>query len=307
MAKSLNTYFINCMWSDDIMSVILLGLLLALFSTILILVHKKSLVKTSPLFMAASYSFINLIFALILIPWVNFNFDKRLFLLVYSISWLGLGGFYYISAAIKKGEISSVEPLGNLEPILVAFLAFVILGETITRLQIFGIFLIVLGSYNLETRHFTHFKETINHIIKSKYIYFIFVGLLLYGFSSIGDKVVLGHNVTPITYLFMINFCIGFNNLIIISLRKNGFKEIKKTFKTCGKWILFASCVSIILRLTQFIAFTLGSIAIILSLKRVSGLFSVIIGGELFHEHNLKKKIISSLIMIFGVILVTVG
>src|SRR3990167_192172 len=205
-----------------------------------------------------------------------------------------LGGFYYISAAIKKGEISSVEPLGNLEPILVAFLAFVILGETITRLQIFGIFLIVLGSYNLETRHFTHFKETINHIIKSKYIYFIFVGLLLYGFSSIGDKVVLGHNVTPITYLFMINFCIG-------------FKEIKKTFKTCGKWILFASCVSIILRLTQFIAFTLGSIAIILSLKRVSGLFSVIIGGELFHEHNLKKKIISSLIMIFGVILVTVG
>ena len=58
-------------------------------------------------------------------------------------------------------QISEVAPLFNLTPGFLAILAFLFLGEILTRYQVGGLILLMLGSYVLETDHNSFFKSVV--------------------------------------------------------------------------------------------------------------------------------------------------
>ncbi len=54
----------------------------------------------------------------------------------------------------------------------------------------------------------------------------------------------------------------------------------------------------------QFIAVKIALVPYVISLKRVAGLFSVIYGGFMFKEEHIKERLIGTIIMILGVVLI---
>lgn len=288
------------------MNWIFLTIIVIIFGTLINLIHKKVLKKEHTMEVSTLFAIFNLLLAFFLIPLVDFNFSKRYLLVIYFVSWFATIGFYLIEKALRHKEISTVIPLSNFEPMFVAILAFIFLTEDISMYQAFGMLLIIFGGYVLETNVLNNFKSAVTKLKQSKYIQFVLWGVLLYSFSAIGDKLILNRGITPITYLFFINVFIGINFVVLTYLTNNGLSSIKITIKKVG-WLIFLSALfSLGLRTAQFYAFTLTSIALVLSLKRVISLLSVIIGGEMFHEHNLQRKILASVIMIAGVLLITV-
>ncbi len=287
------------------MNWIILGLVLAVLTGIISLIHKKTLKKDSPLENSFLYSFFNMIIAMVLIPFIDLSFQKEYLIVLYFLTWIGASAFYLYERSLKRGEVSSVAPLFNFGPLFVALFAFIFLAEKVTMLQIFGILLLILGGYILETRHFTNFKEAIKKVKKHKYIHLAMISVLLYAFGSVGDKFVLNNGMTPLTFLFFVNIFL-WTNFFIMACLTEGMAPMIKSAKRVGGLLLISSFLSFLLRMTQLFAITLGSIAPILALKKLGSLIAVIGGGELFHEHNLKRKLVASVIMIFGAILIAI-
>lgn len=92
-----------------------------------------------------------------------------------------------------------------------------------------------------------------------------------------------------------------FISLIIFSGKS---KQIKSPLKNSWKWIFILALFTITYRYTQIQAIKIASVALVLSIKRISVFFAIIIGGRIFKEHGLLKKAIATTIMILGAILI---
>jgi len=111
-------------------------------------------------------------------------------------------------------------------------------------------------------------------------------------------------NITNVTtYLFFALIFIAFN-FLILSFLYNGFKDIKKSLKNNWKLFALTGILTFGYRITQMYTLSLASVSIVLSIKILSVFIGVLLGGELFHEKNLKRKIFASTIMVVGVFLI---
>jgi len=90
----------------------------------------------------------------------------------------------------------------------------------------------------------------------------------------------------------------------MISIFHGGTKDIKEGFKKAKWLILLVSVFTVGYRFAQSEAFKLTQTGLVIAMKRVSALFVVLIGGEIFKEKHKLQRIIATIIMITGVILI---
>jgi len=151
------------------------------------------------------------------------------------------------------------------------------------------------------------FWEPFRVIKKSKYIHYIFLALVLYGFSATGDRTVLSRfPISSMAYIVFIHIFLAINFFIMITLFHNGIHGIKNGLKRNGWWVLLVAVLTVSYRLAQAEAVKMAYVALVSAIKRTAVLFTIIIGGELFHESNLFRKSIASIVMIGGAILIVI-
>jgi bacterial/archaeal transporter family protein len=283
----------------------LLTAVLVSFST---LMEKKVLFKEHAMEFSAVLALFNMILALPFFLFADFtNLTLKPLVYMFISSILAAVGFLLIIKAIRHMEVSSVSPLLIMGPGLTAVLAFVFLGEKMSVFEITGIFLLLIGAYILETKDRKHLLEPFKIIKESKYIHFILIAILFYSISSLFSRVVLAHyNLTPETFIAIINVFLAINFFIMLSFFHDGVNGIKNGIKNAWLPILIVSVFVISYRFFQANAIKLARVGLVESVKKLSVLFTVIIGGEIFHEKNLMKKIIASLIMTAGVLLIVI-
>lgn len=238
---------------------------------------------------------------------IQFVIDEGTILLFYLLSILSVCAWILIIKAHRHMEISTVEPLRNLSPLIVLVLAYFTLGEEITLLNGVGIFFLMLGGYVLESavehanllRPFSFFR--------GKYGQYIFFSLLLGGFCTILTRVlVLQTNAW--TTLFFLFFFASINMLLIQFFKYDGMKDILYVLKTNGILVIIvvaATLLSDILFLTALALPTIST-TLVIAIRRLSTLFTTIVGGEIFHEKRLLIKSTACLIMIIGVYFIVI-
>ena len=280
----------------------------AIVGSISAVVEKKTLMKEHSMEFSTVFSIFNFIFVIPFLSYVDFSVLKEPYTMgfIYTTSVLGGLAFFYVAKGVRHMEISVVSPLLNFGPAFLMILAWLFLGEVLTLQQLIGVGIIIFGSYLLEisTKHPT-LLGPVKKMIHSKYIHYIFIALFLYGFSSICDKVILSR-ITPITYLVFVHFFIAVNFIILIHLFHNGFTGIKNGIKNAGKWILLVSILTCTYRYFQAQAISMAYVSLVIPIKRTSTIFATIIGGGLFHEKHLLKRILCCVIMFFGAYLIII-
>lgn len=278
----------------------------ALFISIETILEKRILKKEHALQFSSVLGISIFIISLIFLPYLNFeNININLLLLIYLNSWLGTIAFLLVSKAIRHMEVSSVSPFLSFGPVFILIFSLLFLKESVTNLQLFGISLVVIGTYVLQSKQ-NDFLAPVKAMIKSRYIHYIFIALILNGFSSTLDRFFLKNNlVDSVSYLFLLSAFLAINYSALITVLHKGFKDINKGFKIDGLTILIIAVLVILSRLALFQSFSLTSAFLAEPIKRISVLFVVLFGGTLFHEKNIFKKFIASLIMLVGVYLIT--
>lgn len=288
-----------------------LAFISAVFSALAAISEKKILFKLD----ALDFSFLVSITTLILsIPFffnapLDVNFSTPL-LILFVKAILSAIAFLCVMLAIKNLEISEALPLLALSPGLVAILGVLLIGDALVINEWIGLLLMLIGTYILELRKgdqnvLAPFKSLLR-FQKYKYVFF---ALVLFSITSLIDRVLLKDFKLP-PYTFMayqqLFFAVIFSAMIIFREKK-----IREVFKPLNRNILFLilliSIFTVVYRYTQIEATKIAAVALVLSVKRLSVLMAIIIGGRLFKESNVLKRVIATTIILGGLIILLNG
>lgn len=269
-------------------------------------VQKKVLLKEHAMEFAATLAIVILIISLPFFLVINYSLLR-----LDSMGYLFLDGLLVASAllfvakAVRHLDVSDSSPLLVLGPAVTAFIAFVFLGEILTIIQIGGVFLLILGAFILETKKHQSLLEPFKVFKESKYIRYIFLALVFFGLAATIDRLLLAsYNMQPEAYIAFIHLFIAIDYLILLTVFHDGLKGIKKGMDKVGKWLFLVAVLTLGYRLAQVQAIALVNVGLVSAIKRSSALFTILIGGELFHEKNLVRKTIACLIMISGSLMI---
>ncbi len=262
-------------------------------------------------FEALKFSFLlsifNMIFGVIIFSEFLFvNINATALIILYGKSVLGAFAFWCVMLAIKNMEISGALPLMVLTPGFVAVFGFLLIGDSITSLEIVGLILLLTGTYILESKSNGNLLKPFLVFYESKYHHYIVFALVLFTATSIIDRYLLrDFNFHPKTFVVYQQIFLAVNFFFISVFVNKGIKEIfKLPEKKFFIWFVLISIFTIGYRYTQIEAVKLAPVALVLSVKRLSVLFASVYGGKIFSEHYLLRKTIAVLIMLAGAYLV---
>lgn len=284
-----------------------LALISAVFSALAAISEKKALFKLDALDFSFFVSIVTLIFS---IPFFfNAPLDMSLstpLIILFAKAILSALAFLCVMLAIKNLEISEALPLLALSPGLVAILGVLLIQDTLVLNEWIGLFLMLVGTYILELRKddqsiFDPFKSLMR-FNKYKYVFF---ALILFSITSLIDRVLLkDFKLPPFTFMAyqQLFFALIFTTFILF---RN--KKITAVFKTLNRNIIYLiiiiSVFTVIYRYTQIEATKIAAVALVLSVKRLSVLMAILIGGKLFKESNVLKRAIAAVIILTGLII----
>lgn len=277
--------------------VIISGILLGFWD----ITKKQAFKKNSVVSVLAFYS----IFCFIFVSFefnnaVNLSGDKILVIFVKTfiifLSWVL--GF----TAIKQLPISIVTPFDTVNPLFSIILGIIILGESLGLLQGIGIVIMLVAYYFIGKVG----SKEITNVFRNKYFYFMIISALLSAVSATIDKIAL-RSINPGQMQFW--FCLFISIFNVASLLYTKWKSEEKIPIRLDYNI---PLMSLLLTISDRIYFTAvnipaSQISVIMPLRKISIFISVIIGGLIFKEQNLKQKFWCICLLIVGIALVFIA
>ncbi|MCX8012366.1 MAG: DMT family transporter, partial [Desulfobacterota bacterium] len=232
------------------------------------------------------------------IPSLDLTFWKTFFILLP----LEVTAISFYIRAIKLSPLSLTIPLLGLTPLFLIITSFLILGEFPDRSGLIGIFFIAGGAYLLNLNSIQKgFLAPLQNILKSKGSLMMIGASFIYSITSNLGKIAVFHS-NPIFFcaFYTISLAMALSPRAVFLMRKKPFNfwSKLKTFLPIG---FFYALMTI----AHYQALARVEVAYMISIKRMSLIFSVIYGGLIFKEENLKERLFGTLCMITGAVLIT--
>jgi len=208
--------------------------------------------------------------------------------------------------AIASTQLAKTFPLVAFTPIFLLGTSFFILGELPSILGLAGILLIVCGAYLLRAESIkVGFLEPIKLLLKEKGQRYMLVAAFLFSFLAVFFKKAI-LNSSPF-FAFGITQLLSTLFLTLFFLKRKTLGALLKKTADNFKLLFVASIVGFLAGLTLFAAFKLGLAAYVVSVKRTSILFTIILGYIFFREDHIIRSLLIGIIMVLGIFLISVG
>lgn len=288
------------------MSWVLYALLSAILSSLAAIVEKKTLIREHASEFATLLALGNLIVSIPLFFLIDYNnINGNVLALIYVVSVVASFAFLFVTKCVRHMEISVVSPLLVLGPALTALLAFIVLDEQLRWWQTAGIVLLVIGAYILQTKAHLRFIDPIKQFFSSKYTWFLLAALFLYAISANFDRFILTRfTIQPLEYIAFFHLFAAINLFFLHALLYDGYTGLVKGAKLFGGPIFLIACCTVGYRFFQAQAVSMIAVGLAISVKRLSILFTTVIGGRLFHEEGIARKAGACVIMLVGAMLI---
>jgi drug/metabolite transporter (DMT)-like permease len=207
--------------------------------------------------------------------------------------------------ALKREELSYTAPLNAFVPVFTLILASWFLGENPPKFGILGVLIVVLGAYivNIKPGQIKWYQP-LQRLVTSTGAQLCIIVALLYAVNTILIKVVANEGYSPLV-IFYVTTLIGWLVLIHVPiLKRHELKAIEKSDKIAvigGAVSSFASGYFHILATAS----TFTSYAT--SVRRLDSVFSILLGWRYLKESNIRIKLIGSVVMIIGAVLMALS
>lgn len=217
----------------------------------------------------------------------NLIFSTEILFNVIIMGVLGSLGNYYIIKALSCGELSTLAPINSYKPVVALVFGIFLLHEIPTITDLIGILLIIAGTLFLTNSKF----------IFSKACFYRVLALIFSGTEAIFIKKVI--LLSDISSAFFYWALAGLIFAFIIALKH----PLKITKANVPSQICLVLMVGLMQYSTNYV-FSKINVAHALALFQLSTILSVFLGVNIFKENDLIRKLIASIIMLIGAILV---
>lgn len=237
-----------------------------------------------------------LLFFFIKIPQIKIDFYYSIFF----ASCLDVIAISLLIKAIKSAELAKTFPLVSFTPLFLVLTAFLVLGELPSLTGVIGIITIVSGAYLLKLEKEVKFFEPLTALVKEKGARWTLIAALLFSFvGPFLKKAVLSSSV-PFTVVIYLILSTAILTPFFILSKGNKIEECRKNF------ILLAitGILLFLVLLTVNLAFQLALTAYVVSIKRFSVPFTILLGYYFFKEKGIIKNLTAGMVMVIGAFLV---
>lgn len=281
----------------------ILSLISAIGQSLMDVSNKAGLKKLDPLFATWLLHTVIVPFALVTVYLRVGEFvfpSELLWPYVFGVACNIVGAWGFL-AGLKRADVSLVAPLMLMTPLILLITSPLMLGQSPTMVGIGGVSLIVVGSYLMNLQKaaesfFAPFKE----LFSDRGVQLAMIGVVGLSISStfdgMGAQIVDGLS----WYLFKL---IGISFVLGLVLRQRivgGFKNAEGA----SRFIVFAGFCGYISGSAQMLAMEMAMVPYVMSVKRLSVFFSVLLGHLLFRERGLRDRLIGVAVMFVGVVLI---
>lgn len=207
--------------------------------------------------------------------------------------------------AIRDSPLSLTLPYLAFTPVLVTISGYLLLGETVTAQGFAGILLVVLGAYLLNLEHArlrqprTWFAP-LAAILRERGSRYMLSVAAIYGVTSVLGKGAM-HYMPTLSFGAFYFACVGLATLFVFALWQ---PSSLKTLLRPRLSHMFVAGLMAAMVLTHFMALALVQTAYMISVKRTSILFGILLGALFFAERHLARNLLAGAIMVGGVALI---
>ncbi|KPM49466.1 DMT family transporter [Jiulongibacter sediminis] len=200
--------------------------------------------------------------------------------------------------SLEHGELSVMGPINSYKPIVAMVVAIFLLSEVPTLDKVPGVFLTVFGSYYIIDKGDFHWR-----LFARKDIQYRFLSMIFTATEAVFLKKLIQLSDVYITFSAWAIAGAFFAFVYQITYSKEKAIESKFELNYLSKIGMIALAV-LAMQFTTIYVFETMQVAYALALFQLSVLVSILLGVFFFHEKNLKRKILGSVIMILGSLII---
>ncbi|MGB9694635.1 MAG: EamA family transporter [Caldisericaceae bacterium] len=282
-------------------SLILLVILSGLIHSLWNLLTKRSKDKLAFLYITKIFELlIFLPFAVYFV--MNFEIQPKAFIYILA-SGIANGIYWYsLSRAYSYGDLSLVYPIARSAPAVIPIIAFIFAGERIPIGGILGIVLVNIGIFMI-TFESNNIVTTLFGIVrfKDKGVSFAFITLMMVILYSFIDKQA-SSIVNPLIYVYLFEF-VAFLLLSPVVAVTEDIKSIREELRLNSFSMALSSIMIVISYSIVVYVMKYSPLSYIVSIREIGIVFGVIEGILILHEPYGRKRILASIIIAAGIII----
>ena len=278
---------------------ILLTILYAIFIAFYESCKKKAIIKSSIYDVLALFSTISFLLV-VFITKDAFTIDYTYLLMILIKALIIIVAWILGLKAIENMQLSIYGIVKISRIVFSVLLSCLFLNENVTFEISIGICIIVFGLILVNKTT----DQGNNKQNKLKVIVLLLISCFLNSVSAILDKKILLHITSnQLQFWFLLFLMIGYWILLIVKQRKININQITKNY-----WIPIASIFFVFGDRFLFKANeNINSKVIIMTLlKQVSVIMTILLGKIMFNEKEIFKKLLYSLLIIFGILIIII-
>ncbi len=261
------------------------------------LLEKKTLKKEHAAAYSSALMIVILPLTLLLLPLAKFNINLYELLIIYVISVLSTITYVLTARVFRHGNISIASPLFSSLPVVFTVLfAFLFLDEKLSTIQYVSVAALVVASYFMI---FGTGKNVQKGYGKNKYVTILLFDTILMAIGAIFLKYLFILGVNVFGYFIINEYFMAFNILALMILRYGGMNEVIQNIKRYKLPVFSIAVLTIAYRVTNYLAISYAYVSLTSPLRNsINVLITVLIGGIMFGERNLKRKLLLSALIV---------
>ncbi len=233
-------------------------------------------------------------------PWPEANYWAPA---IFSIS-MNVAANLLFMRAILISPLSRTIPFLSLSPAFAAFSAYLVVGECLAPTQWVGILCVVVGALtlNLAASESNLLAAVVNSLRQERGSVLMIVTAACWGLAGPFDKIAVSRASIPV-HAFVMGAGVGGILLLILAIR--GEVHMIRRVRPCWRPLIAAMILAVVAFGIQLIAYQSGFVGLAETIKRVIGMTSALMLGNLFLQERIKRAQIGAvLLMSLGVALV---
>ncbi|MBQ9385874.1 MAG: EamA family transporter [Bacteroidaceae bacterium] len=233
------------------------------------------------------------------VPTAGWELHRLLMLKAFIV----LGSWIFGYFGMKHLPITLFGPINATRPIIVLLGGLLLFGERLNLYQWIGVIIAVISFYLLSL---SGKKEGIS-FSHNKWVFCVIMATLLGAVSALLDKYLLGRFNNMFVQAWSNFYQLALMTVILFTL---WWPTRHKTTPFQWKWpIIF---IAVFLTLADYAYFvslaqSASMVSIVSMIRRSSVIVSFLCGALLFHEKNLKSKVIDLLLVLLGLFFLLIG
>lgn len=210
--------------------------------------------------------------------------------------------FYLYMKAIRLSPLSLTIPVLAFTPVFMVLTGFLVLGEMPNGWGILGICLVVSGSYVLNVTELKNgYIAPFRALLKEPGSALMLVIAMFFSVTSVLGKKAVQHS-SPLFFAF--SFFFSVDVVVMIFFPFMG-KTRWRTMLSMPRTGLCLGAVHYLQAISHSFAIIMVKAVYMISLKRSSILFSVLLGWLVFKEPGIPQRFLGALLMFLGIICIT--